>query len=47
MTFSTVIVKHKFTPNQIVKCFKLKNLTNDMRYQDDLFIPLKLEEMLC
>ena len=46
MTFSTVIVKHKFTPNQIVKCFKLKNLTNDMRYQDHLFLSMKLEEML-
>ena len=46
MTFSNGIVRDKFTFNQIVKFFKFKNLTNDMRYQDHLFLPLKLEEML-
>ena len=46
MTFSNGIVRDKFTFNQIVKFFKLKNLTNDMRYQDHLFLSMKLEEML-
>ena len=47
MIFWAGIVRHRLSSNQIDKCFKLKKLTKDMRYQDDLFLPLKLEEILC
>ena len=40
------IVRHSFSANQIVRCFKLKKLKKDMRYQV-FFLPLKLEEILC
>ena len=41
------IVRHSLSANQIVRCFKLKKLKKDMRYQVDFFRPLKLEEILC
>ena len=47
MLFWAGIVRHGLSANQIVKCFKLKKLKNDMRYQVDFLLQLKLEEILC
>ena len=47
MLFWVGIVRHSLSANQIVRCFKLKKLKKDMRYQVDFFRPLKLEEILC
>ena len=47
MLFWAGIVRHSHSVNQIVKCFKLKKLKKDMRYQVDFLLPLKLEEILC
>ena len=47
MLFWAGIVRHSLSANQIVRCFKLKKLKKDMRYQVDFFRPLKLEEILC
>ena len=41
------IVRHSLSANQIVRCFKLKNLKNNLRYQVDFLLPLKLEKILC
>ena len=40
------IVRHTLSANQIVRCFKIKKLKNDMRYQVDFLVPLKLEKIL-
>ena len=45
MLFWAGIVKHSLSVNQIVRCFKLKKLKKDVRYQVDFFLPLKLEEI--
>ena len=37
---------YSLSANQIVRCFKLKKLIKDMRYQVDFFLSLKLEEIL-
>ena len=47
MLFWAGIVRHSHSVNQIVKCFKLKKLKKDMRYQVDFLLPLKPEEILC
>ena len=47
MLFWAGIVRHSLSANQIVRCFKLKKLKKDMRYQVDFLLPLKPEEMLC
>ena len=47
MLFWAGIVRHSFSVNQIVSCFKLKKFKRDMRYQLDFFLSLKLEEILC
>ena len=47
MLFWAGIVRHSLSANQIVRCFKLKKLKKDMRYQVDFLLPLKLEEILC
>ena len=47
MLFWAGIVRHSLSANQIVKCFKLKNLKKDIRYQVDFLLPLKLEETCC
>ena len=41
------IVRHSLSANHIVRCFKLKKLKKDMRYQAEFLLPLKLEEILC
>ena len=46
MIFWAGIVRHSLSANQIVRGFKLKKLAKDMRYQVDLFFPLKIEEIL-
>ena len=38
---------YNLSANQIVRCFKLKKLKKNMRYQVDFLLPLKLEEILC
>ena len=45
--FWTGIFRHSLSANQIVRCFKLKNLKNNLRYQVDFLLPLKLEKILC
>ena len=40
----TGIVRHRFSANQIVICFKLKKLENYMRYQVGFLLPLKLQK---
>ena len=45
MLFWAGIVRHSLSANQIVRCFELKNLRNDMRYQVDFLLLLKLEKM--
>ena len=40
------IVRRSFSANQIVRCFKLKKLAKDMRYEVDLFLLLKIEDIL-
>ena len=45
MLFWAGIVKHSLSVNQIVRCFKLKKLKKDVKYQVDFFLPLKLEEI--
>ena len=47
MLFWAGIVRHSLSANQIVRCFKLKKLKKDVRYQVDFLLPLKLEEILC
>ena len=47
MLFWAGIVMHSLSANQIVRCFKLKKLKKNMRYQVDSLLPLKLEEILC
>ena len=47
MLFWAGIVRHSLSANQIVRCFKLKNLKNNLRYQVDFLLPLKLEKILC
>ena len=47
MLFWVGIIRHSLSANQIVRCFKLKKLKKDMRYQVDFLLPLKLEEILC
>ena len=47
MLFWAGIVRHSLSANQIVRCFKLKNLKKDIRYQVNFLLPLKLEETLC
>ena len=47
MLFWAGIVRHSLSANQIVRCFKLKKLKKDMRYQDGSLVSLKLEEILC
>ena len=39
------IARHSLSANQIVRCFRLKKLKKDMRYQVDFLLPLKLEEI--
>ena len=45
MLFWAGIVRYSLSGNQIVRCFKLKKLKKDMRYQIDFLVPLKLEEI--
>ena len=45
MLFWAGIVRHSLSGNHIVRCFKLKNLKKDMRYQVDFVFPLELEEI--
>ena len=40
-------IRSFLSANQIVKCFKLKKLKKDMRYQVGFLLQLKLEEILC
>ena len=40
----TGIVRHRFSANQIVRCFKLKKLENYISYQVDFLLPLKLQK---
>ena len=47
MPFWAGIVRHSLSANQIVRCFKLKKLENDLKYQVDFLLPLKLEEISC
>ena len=47
MLFRAGIVRHSLSANQIVRCFKLKKLENDLKYQVDFLLPLKLEEISC
>ena len=47
MLFLVGITRHRLSANQIVKCFKLKKLKKDMRYQVGFLLQLKLEEILC
>ena len=47
MLFWVGIVRHSLSANQIVRCFKLKKLKKDLRYQVDFLLPLELEEILC
>ena len=47
MLFWAGIVRHSLSANQTVRCFKLKKLKNDMRYQVDFLLPLKLQEISC
>ena len=47
MLFWAGIVRHSLSVNQIVRCFKLKKLKKDIRYQVNFLLPLKLEETLC
>ena len=37
------IVRHSLSANHIVRCFKLKKLKKNMRYQAEFLLPLKLE----
>ena len=46
MIFWAGIFRHSLSTNQILRCFKLKKLTKDIRYQVDLFLPLKIGEVL-
>ena len=39
------ILRHSVSANQIVRCFKLTNFKNSMRYYVDFLLPLKLKEM--
>ena len=45
MLFWAGSVRHSLSANQIVRCFKLKKLKKDMRYQVDFLLSLKLEEI--
>ena len=47
MLFRAGIVRRSLSANQIVRCFKLKKLENDLKYQVDFLLPLKLEEISC
>ena len=47
MLFWAGIVRYSVSANQIFRCFKLKKLKKDMRYQVDFLLPLKLEQILC
>ena len=44
MLFWDVIVRHRLSTNQIVRCFKLRNLKNYVSYQVDFLLPLKLRK---
>ena len=39
------IVRHRFSVNQVVRCRKLKKLSNYMKYQVDFLLPLKLQKL--
>ena len=45
MLFWAGIARHSLSANQIVRCFKLKKLEKDMRYQIEFLLPLKLEDI--
>ena len=45
LLFSANIVWHRLSANQIVRCFKLMELENYMRYQVDFLLPLKLQKI--
>ena len=47
MLFWVGIVRYSLSASQIVRCFKRKKLENDMKYQLDFLLPLKLEELSC
>ena len=47
MLFWAGIVRHSLSAYHIVRCFKLKKLQNDMRYQVEFLLPLKLEKVSC
>ena len=47
MLFWAGIVRHSLLAKHIVRCFKLKKLKKNMRYQVDFLLPLKLEEISC
>ena len=47
MVFWAGIVRYNLSTNQIVRCFKLKKLEKDMKYQVGFFLPLKLEKISC
>ena len=47
MLFWAGIIRHSLSANQIVRCFKLKKLESNRRYQVDFLLPLKLEELSC
>ena len=47
MQFWAGSVRHSLSANQVVRCFKLKKLKKDTRYQVDSLLSLKLEKILC
>ena len=44
MLSQAAIVRHSLSANHIVRCFKLKILEHNKRYQFDFLLPLKLEK---
>ena len=47
MLFRVDTVRHRLSGNQIVRCFKLKNLKNYMSNHVDVLLPLKLQKRSC
>ena len=45
MLFWAGIFRRSLSAKQTVRCFKLKKLKKDMKYQVDFLLPLKLEEI--
>ena len=45
LLFWAGIVWHRLSANQIVRCFKLKKLKNNMMYQVDFLLLLKLQKI--